>query len=366
MRIIIAGGGTGGHIFPAISIAEEILMRDSENKVLFVGTKRGMESRVIKNHAIEYISSGGVVGKGFIGSLKGIAFAIKGFFDSLRIIREFKPDLILGVGGYASGPMVFASWLFMIPTAVCEQNSIPGITNRILGKFVKRVFASFEESIVFFPRKKTILVGNPVRRYILMEKDSSRRQNVFTILVFGGSQGSHRLNISVPRAFGILGRKDISLIHQTGYDDLNDVRKAYEWYGIRAEVFSFIEDIGSVYRHSDLVIGRAGAGTIAEITALGMPSILVPYPFSAYNHQFENAKSLERAGAAVVIEDKDAVPERFAEVLSDLLRREKLKEMGERARRLGRPDAAKRIVDEIYKLVGIQDVGCKAQAKTLS
>jgi len=300
MRIIIAGGGTGGHIFPAISIAEEILMRDSENKVLFVGTKRGMEARVIKCHAIEFISSEGVVGKGFIEGLKGVASAIKGFFDSLRIINEFKPDLILGVGGYASGPMVFAACVFMIPTAICEQNSIPGVTNRILGKFVKRVFASFEESIKFFPRNKTMVIGNPVRRYILMEKDSRLRQNGFTVLVFGGSQGSHRLNLSVPKAFGILGREDVSLVHQTGDNDLDDVRKAYEWYGVRAEVFTFIEDIGSAYKHSDLVIGRAGAGTIAELTAVGLPSILVPYPFSAYNHQFENAKSLERAGAAVL------------------------------------------------------------------
>jgi UDP-N-acetylglucosamine--N-acetylmuramyl-(pentapeptide) pyrophosphoryl-undecaprenol N-acetylglucosamine transferase len=184
-----------------------------------------------------------------------------------------------------------------------------------------------------------------------MENNSSRRQNGFTILVFGGSQGSHRLNLSVPKAFGILGRKDISLIHQTGDSDLDDVRKAYEWYGIRAEVFPFIEDIGGAYKHSDLVIGRAGAGTIAEVTAVGVPSILVPYPFSAYNHQFENAKSLERAGAAVVIEDKDAAPERLAEILSGLLRREKLKEMGERAKSLGKPDAAKMIVDEIYRLI---------------
>ncbi len=351
MRIIIAGGGTGGHIFPAISIAEEILMRDSGNRVLFVGTKRGIEARVIKDHPIEFISSEGVVGRGFIGCLKGIASAMKGFFDSLRIISRFKPNLIIGVGGYASGPMVFAAGVFMIPTVICEQNSIPGVTNRILGNFVTRVFASFEESIKFFPRKKTMVVGNPVRKYILMEKNSSQRRNGFTILVFGGSQGSHKLNLSIPKAFEILGRKDVSLVHQTGDNDLEDVRKAYEWYGIRAEVFPFIEDIGSAYKHADLLIGRAGAGTIAEVTTLGVPSILVPYPYSAYNHQFENAKLLERAGAAVVIEDEDAVPERIAEILSDLLRGEKLKQMSEKAKSLGKPDAAKRIVDEIYKLI---------------
>ncbi len=355
MRMIIAGGGTAGHIFPAISIAEEVLVRNTENKVLFVGTKRGMEANLISKsgYALEFINSRGVVGKGPIGSLMGVAYAVKGFFDSLKIINRFNPDLVLGVGGYVSGPLVCAALIFLIPTAVCEQNSIPGITNRVLGRFVKRGFASFEESTRFFPKRKTMVVGNPVRSNIIMEKDSNRLQNGFTVLVFGGSQGAHSFNLSVPKAFGILRRSDVSLIHQTGDKDLDDVRKTYEWYGVRAEVLPFIEDIGRAYKNSDLVIARAGAGTISEVTVLGVPSILVPYPFSAYNHQIENARVLERAGAAIVVEDKDVVPEKLAEILNDLLRREKLKEMGDRAKSLGKPDAAKRIVDEIYKLTGV-------------
>ncbi|HEY7535437.1 MAG TPA: undecaprenyldiphospho-muramoylpentapeptide beta-N-acetylglucosaminyltransferase [Thermodesulfobacteriota bacterium] len=355
MKVIIAGGGTGGHIFPAISIAEEILKRNSGNKVLFVGTVKGLEAKLLskKDYTLEFISSGGIKGKGFIESLKNIASALKGFFDSLKIIKRHKPDLVLGVGGYVSGPIVFAAALLSIPTAICEQNSVPGITNRILSRFVKRVFVSFEESGRFFSQKQTIVVGNPIRSNILINNEYSQEQNGFTILVFGGSQGSHKLNLLVPKAFGTLRRNDVFLIHQTGEEDLENVRKAYEWYGVRAEVFPFIEDIATVYMSANLVIARAGAGTIAEITALGKPAMLVPYPFSAYNHQLKNAKVLEKAGAAVVIEEKDAVPERLTDVLKDLLNKDKLKEMGKRAKFLGKPDAAQRIVDEIQRLIGV-------------
>ncbi|HEX3036872.1 MAG TPA: undecaprenyldiphospho-muramoylpentapeptide beta-N-acetylglucosaminyltransferase [Thermodesulfobacteriota bacterium] len=354
MRIIIAGGGTGGHIFPAISVAEEIIGRNPENKVLFVGTRKGMEGKVLSktNYPLEYINSGGIAGKNIIQSLRGVALALSGFWGSLEIIRKFNPDAVIGVGGYASGPVILAAWMLRIPTAVCEQNVVPGITNKILGNFVKRVFASFNESVKFFPKDKTMAVGNPIRSSILADGGSNSTRNGFTILVFGGSQGAHKLNLTVPKAFGILGRQDVFLIHQTGDKDLDQVRKTYEWYGIQAEVLPFIENIGNAYKNADLVIGRAGAGTIAEITAIGKPSILVPYPFSAYNHQMENAKVLEKSGAAVVIEDKNMIPESLAETLSRLLRKDTLQEMGERAKSLGKPDAAKRIVDEIYKLCG--------------
>lgn len=353
MKVIIAGGGTGGHLFPAISIAEEILGRNPENSVLFIGTKEGLEKKTLtqKGYTLEFISSRGIVGKGIIRGLKGFASAFKGFFDSFNIIKKFGPDVVVGVGGYVSGPVVCAAVLLLIPTAICEQNSIPGITNRLLGRFVRRVFASFEESIRFFPRKKTMVVGNPIRTQILQESESGQRESGgITVLVFGGSQGARTLNVSVPKAFGILGRHDISIIHQTGEKDIEVVKKTYEWYGIRAEVLPFIDDMADAYRQADLVIGRSGAGTVAEITALGKPSILVPYPFSAYNHQLENAMVVEKARAAVVIEDKDAAPERLAKILSGLLKCDKLKEMGNRAKSLGRPDAAKEIVDELYKL----------------
>ncbi|GIW46638.1 MAG: UDP-N-acetylglucosamine--N-acetylmuramyl-(pentapeptide) pyrophosphoryl-undecaprenol N-acetylglucosamine transferase [Deltaproteobacteria bacterium] len=360
MRIVIAGGGSGGHVFPAISIGEEILRRDPGNRVLFVGTKRGIESKVFKNgsYPIEFISSSGVVGKGFKESIRGVVLAFRGFFESLGLLRRFKPDLVVGVGGYVSGPVVAAAFLLRIPTAICEQNAIPGITNRILSVLAKRIFVSFERNLAFFPNRKTVVTGNPIRSSLLtIQKDYASPKDVFVILVFGGSQGAKTLNQSVPKAVGLLGRRNVYLIHQTGERGVEDVRKTYEWFGIRAEVVSFIEDMNDAYRRADLVIGRAGAGTIAEITAIGIASILIPYPFSVHNHQLENARTLEKEGAAVVIEDKDAVPEKIAEVLDKILHWDKLREMGLKAKRLGRPDAAGLIVNEIYTILGVyQDV----------
>jgi UDP-N-acetylglucosamine--N-acetylmuramyl-(pentapeptide) pyrophosphoryl-undecaprenol N-acetylglucosamine transferase len=364
MRVIIAGGGTGGHIFPAISIAEEILRRNPENSVLFIGTREGLEKRTVfqLGYKLEFISSRGIVGKGIIRGIRGIASAFKGLIDSFRIMSKFGPDVVLGVGGYVSGPVVCAAVLLLVPTAICEQNSIPGITNRFLGRLVRRVFASFEESVRFFPRKVTVVVGNPVRTQILQKgKWSQKKREGITILVFGGSQGARTLNLTVPRALGILARQDISIIHQTGEKDVEDVKKSYEWYGIRASVLPFIEDMASAYSQADLVIGRAGAGTLAEITAIGIPSILVPYPFAAYNHQLENARIVQRTGAAVIVEDKDVTPEKFAEILGGLLKNDILEEMAKQAKSLGRPDAAREIVDEIYELAGSKYIATKTQ-----
>jgi len=276
MRIIIAGGGTGGHIYPAISIADEIRRRNPDNEILFVCTKNGFGSEKILNegYKLEYISSSGIVGKGLMGSILGTTSAIKGVFDSHRIINKFEPNVVIGVGGYVSGPVVIATALHFIPAVICEQNSIPGLTNRILSIFAKRVFATFDESKKYFPKVKTRVLGNPIRNQILSVKKAGKTKDGLVVLIFGGSQGAHKLNISVPKAFGVLGRQDINIIHQTGNHDIQDVKKTYEWYGIGAEVFPFIEDIASVYNDADLVIGRAGAGTIAEITALGKPLTL--------------------------------------------------------------------------------------------
>jgi len=355
MRIIIAGGGTGGHIYPAISIADEILRRSPDNEILFICTRNGFGSEEIlkEGYKIEYISSSGIVGKGLMDSIVGTTSAIRGFFNSLRIISKFKPNVVIGVGGYVSGPVVLATSLHFIPAVICEQNSIPGLTNRMLSIFAKRVFATFDESTKYFPKVKTRVLGNPIRDQIRTVKTTRKTKDRAIALIFGGSQGAHKLNISVPKAFGMLGRKDIDIIHQTGNRDIENVKKTYEWYGISAEVIPYIEDMASVYKDADLVIGRAGAGTIAEITALGKPSILIPYPFSTYNHQLENARVLERAGAALVIEDKDAFPERIVEALNSMLTEDKLNDMRIQAKRLGRPHAAKNIVDEIYNFTGI-------------
>jgi UDP-N-acetylglucosamine--N-acetylmuramyl-(pentapeptide) pyrophosphoryl-undecaprenol N-acetylglucosamine transferase len=355
MRVIIAGGGTGGHIFPAISIAREIRRRDSANEILFVGTKSGFEvDRIQKEgYNLRFINSGGIVSMGFVRSLKGVLSAIKGIFDSLRIIMDFKPNMVIGVGGYVSGPIVLAAFMLFTPSVICEQNAVPGLTNRILARFVKRVFAAFQMSASYFPNDKTMVVGNPVRPEFLTVNRSYKNHSGIKILVLGGSQGAYKLNVSVPKAVGMLRRDDLAVVHQTGNRDIEDVKKAYEWYGIKADVLPFIEDIADAYTDADLVIGRSGAGTISEVTVLGKPSILIPYPFAANNHQFENAKVLERAGAAVIIEDRLAFPEKIAETISDLLNNNKLDEMTVQSKNLARPNATKDIVDEINRIVEV-------------
>jgi len=351
MRIIIAGGGTGGHVFPAISIAEEISCRNHKDEILFVGTERGLENELLlkKNYKIEHISSKGFVGRGLFKTVGAFFYAFKGLFDSISIIRSFKPDVVLGVGGYVSGPLVLAAVLLRIPTAICEQNTVPGVTNRILGRIVNKIFTSFDSSILYFPSKKIVITGNPVRKEIL---NSTKNTESLSALVFGGSQGAHSLNRSVPKAFSRIENKNIFVIHQTGKKDYNYVKDLYSDNGINAQVLTFIDDMADAYGKSDLVIGRAGAGTIAEITLLGKPSILVPFPYAAHNHQLENAKILESAEAAVLIEDKDATPENLALILTKLLDEDKLNMMAANAKKLGKPEAAKDIVDELYKLAG--------------
>lgn len=354
MKVLISGGGTGGHVFPAISVAEQILDRDPENEVLFVGTKKGLENKLVKYRGFEikHISSGGVVGKGIISKLSGALCAGVGVFESASVIRAFKPDFVLGSGGYVSGPVVLSASLMGIPTGVCEQNSVPGVTNRILGRFVKKVFTAFEGSEKYFSKNKIVVTGNPIRKDIL-EHSGAARNHKLTCLVFGGSQGAQRLNRSVPEALLMTGLKDLHVIHQTGASNLEEVRDFYKSNNISAEVLTFIDDMAGAYAGSDFVIGRAGAGTVAEVTALGKPSLLIPFPYATHDHQMGNARSLEKEGAAIVLADEDAEPQAIAKALGILKDTDRLKEMGGKARQLGKPLAASQIVDEIYKLTGV-------------
>ena len=362
MKVLISGGGTGGHVFPAISVAEEILHRDPGNEVLFVGTKKGLENKLVndRGYEIKHISSGGIVGKGLFKRLSGAFSAAAGVIQSASVIRSFKPDFVLGTGGYVSGPVVLSASLFGIPTGICEQNSVAGVTNRILGKFVKKVFTTFEGTENSFSRDKIIVTGNPIRKDIL-DSEVARykggkiqgRAGNLTCLVFGGSQGAATLNRSVPEAIYKTGIKDIHVIHQTGAGSLEEVMEFYKKHNISAEVLTFIDDMAGAYARSDFVIGRSGAGTVAEVTALGKPSLLIPFPYATHNHQYENAKSLESAGAAILIKDEEASPETIASALGILKDEDCLKDMREAAKRLGKPLAAVRIVDEIYRLTGV-------------
>jgi len=356
---MIAGGGTGGHLFPALAVAEVFQERDPENRVLFVGSRRGLEATVLsrEGYAFQAIEAASLKGKSLWGKFRSLAAVPRSLVQSWLLIRSFKPDLVLGVGGYASGPVVLTAWAMGVKTAVQEQNAFPGLSNRILGKGVDRVFISFAGSDRHFPRGKAILTGNPVRKMIRQNKGVERKEphGQFTLLVFGGSQGAHHLNEAMGEALLHLGElKDrLRVIHQTGQKDFNEVQQAYQGEGVKAEVWPFIYDMDRAYAAADLILCRAGATTLFEVMAVGKPAILVPYPYAANDHQTLNAKTLADAGAAWMIPNGDLTGAYLGGILRELSGDPgRLKAMGDRAAALARPDAARTIVNSCYELVG--------------
>lgn len=355
MRVIIAGGGTGGHLFPGIAIAEELSLRDRSNKVLFVGTAMGLEARVLprRNIPLRTIAVGGIKGKSLsrkVGALSGIPRAV---VEALSIIRDFKPHLVIGLGGYVSGPMLAAASLVGTRRVIQEQNVIPGVTNRISARLAHRVFASFEESRRYFAPEKVVVTGNPIRREFTVLGETPERKE-FRLLVFGGSRGAHRINQAMIEALDLLEdlKPHLRVVHQTGTADTLEVAEAYKRRGFVASVEPFIENMVVPYRESRLVICRAGATTISELTACGRASILIPYPFAANNHQEINARCLVKKGAARMILDRNLSGGTLAGAIRCLFDEPAEIEAMERASvRLGKPDAAKRIVDECYRVV---------------
>lgn len=353
MKVVIAGGGTGGHVFPAISIAEEILERDGKNEILFVGTKHGMEKKILpeRGYRVEFINSGGIVGKSFVDKAKAMVSVLSGTVRSLKILRRFRPDAVVGVGGYASVPTVLGAFMSFLPTAVCEQNSVPGLANRILSRFVGKIFITFEESAGHLPEGKTILTGNPIRRELAKrasEKKTSRSDTT-RVFVLGGSQGARILNETVPAALAGISR-DLTVTHQTGEADREMVEKAYAELEIRARVFEFTKDISSIYEETDIVVCRSGAGALSEVTAFGIPSVLIPLASSTHGHQLENARFMEKNDAAVVMEEKDLDSEKLGWVLEKTFEPRTLERMAVNSKKLGRPEAAQKIVDQIEEM----------------
>ena len=353
MRLIVAGGGTGGHLFPGLAVAREFRRRNGDIRILFVGSRWGIESRVIPEteFPIELLPIRGLKGRGLKGMLEALYGIPVSLWRSRAIIRSFDPQCIIGLGGYASGPLLLAGVARRIRCAVLEQNLRPGFTNRILGRLVDRIFTSFRESVAYFPAAKVVLTGTPVRWRTLPEVDREER---FHLLVFGGSAGAHRINEAVLGALALLGAATagIRVTHQTGRADEESVRKGYEELPCEAEVLPFIDRMDAAYATADLVICRAGASTLSELTVFGKPAVLIPYPYAAHDHQRLNALALEEAGAADVIVEQELTSPGLAEtiraLLGDAARREA---MGRAAALLGRGDAAERIVDECHALV---------------
>jgi UDP-N-acetylglucosamine--N-acetylmuramyl-(pentapeptide) pyrophosphoryl-undecaprenol N-acetylglucosamine transferase len=357
MRLLVAGGGTGGHVFPGIALAEEVVTRHPANDAVFVGTAGGLEATVAPKAGfpIELIEVRGLKGKGLAAMLRNLLLLPRALLQSIAILRRWRPDIVVGVGGYASGPVVLAAWLLRIPTAVQEQNAVAGLTNRLLGRLVKAAFTAFPEAARHFRPHTVYQLGNPIRRTLMenfMRPEVHREEP--RLLVFGGSQGAHALNMRVVEALPHLAdlRDKLSITHQTGARDREQVEKGYRACGFEPDVREFITDMSSAYASADLVVCRAGATTLAELTVCRKPSILVPFPFAADNHQVQNAKSLVDAGAAEMIEERDLTGEVLAReiraVLSDPVRRER---MARAAGRLGSPAAAREIADVCTELV---------------
>jgi UDP-N-acetylglucosamine--N-acetylmuramyl-(pentapeptide) pyrophosphoryl-undecaprenol N-acetylglucosamine transferase len=357
MRMLVAGGGTGGHVFPGVALAEEVVTRHPANDVIFVGTARGLEARVVPQAGfpIELIEVKGLKGKGLVGLLLNLLLLPRAFLQSFRILQRWRPDVVIGVGGYASGPVVLAAWFMRIPTAIQEQNAIAGFTNRVLGRFVEAAFTAFPEAVRSFPRRKVYQLGNPIRRQLMENYMRPEVEHpVPHLLFFGGSQGAHALNMRVIETLPHLAdlRDRVRITHQTGARDREQVEKGYRACGFEPDVREFISDMSSAYAAADLVVCRAGATTLAELTVCKKPAILVPFPAAADNHQYVNAKSLVDAGAAVMIEERDLTGELLAaEIRAILASAERRERMARAAGRLGSPQAAKEITDVCTDLV---------------
>ncbi|CEK31374.1 UDP-N-acetylglucosamine-N-acetylmuramyl-(pentapeptide) pyrophosphoryl-undecaprenol N-acetylglucosamine transferase [[Clostridium] sordellii] len=361
MKILLSGGGTGGHVYPAIAIANKIKEENPEAEIIFVGTEKGIESEIVPKYGYELktVTVQGFKRKIDFENVKRVFKLFKGLEQSRKIVKKFKPDVVIGTGGYVSGPVLFNSSMSKVPTIVHEQNSFPGVTNKILAKMVTKVLTSFEDSHERFPeetRSKLVLTGNPVRKEILISKKSVSRRKLGIqedkkmVLCYGGSGGSRKINDSMNLVIRNLVNDDIAFIYATGknfYDefisDINDLDlKPYQ------KVVPYLEDMATALAACDIVIGSAGAISLAEITALGKPSIIIPKAYTAENHQEYNAKSVESKGAGIAILEKNLTPETLNETVYKLLGdRDLLLDMSKASKEIGKPEA----IDIIYKEV---------------
>jgi UDP-N-acetylglucosamine--N-acetylmuramyl-(pentapeptide) pyrophosphoryl-undecaprenol N-acetylglucosamine transferase len=358
LRVVIAGGGTGGHLYPGIAVAREFQARHTGTAVSFAGTAKGIESRVIprEGFALDLIRSGGLKGKSIAALARGLAMVPLSLLDAWRIVSTRRPDLVIGVGGYSSGPVVFVAALRGVPTMLLEQNAVPGLTNRLVGPLVKAAAVTFEPARSFFG-EKAFVSGNPVRAEFF-DAAAAREASDFDhsgtrVLVFGGSQGAHAINVAMVEATPQLAAdSSLRLTHQTGERDVEMVRGAYGQAGFSASVEPFLFDMGRQLGQADLVVCRAGATTLAEIAAAGKAAILIPLPTATDDHQRKNAEAMASTGAAEVLLQNDlsglVLAQRILALAHDQNRR---RTIAAAARTFARPDAAAVIVERAMELV---------------
>jgi UDP-N-acetylglucosamine--N-acetylmuramyl-(pentapeptide) pyrophosphoryl-undecaprenol N-acetylglucosamine transferase len=362
-NLIIAGGKTGGHLFPGIAVAQALKAINPEAKVLFIGTDAPFEVATLKRYEFSHkaIMAKPIKGGSLFGKLISIGCTLGSLIQSLVLLVRFKPDFVLGVGGFSSFAVVLAAWILRIPRAIQEQNCIPGITNRLLSRFSNTIFTGFEATRGMEQNPKTRYVGNPIRRANPVQtrepnnqsnNDSSRATDIrpenFTILVTGGSQGAARINHAVMAALNLMDLAQVHIIHQTGLAEKSQIQKAYAKLKVSSTVQAFFHNMPDLQDRANLVVTRAGAGTISELTFKGIPAILVPFPHAADDHQTCNAKILADKGAAILIADRDLTGPLLKETLQDLMKnKDRLKQMGIAAKKLAMPDADKIIASAI-------------------
>jgi UDP-N-acetylglucosamine--N-acetylmuramyl-(pentapeptide) pyrophosphoryl-undecaprenol N-acetylglucosamine transferase len=353
MKVIIAAGGTGGHIFPGIAVAEAFLRSDATNDLLFVGTPSGMEKRIVPAHGFRLteIEARPFLGTSIMRKVGAIAGLLRGVLTSIRIIRREKPRVIIGMGGFTCVPVIIAGWLLQVPCFLHEQNVYPGMANRWLSRIVQTTFISFDASRSYFDGTTVIHTGNPVRRQV--RDQVARSDGRFAIFVFGGSRGARSINEAVMEMLPRLGTDGETVIyHQTGPEDYERVRAEYARYDVPGEVFPFTDRMQQYYSSADVVVSRAGASTIFELAYFRKAAVLVPYPYAAGGHQWKNARYVERLGGAYLIANEDLNGERLHTVIEGLKANPQLRdEMGAATGSIYRDDAEDRIVQEIVTRV---------------
>lgn len=356
-RVLMAAGGTGGHVLPALAVAQELRERTRENPeaetpvIEFLGTGRGLESRLVPaaGFRLRTVTAVGLKGIGGLKRLGNLLVLPRSAVESAWVLREFLPDVVVGIGGYLAGPVMLEAALKDIPTLLIEPNAVPGFTNRVLAPVVRLAAVGFEGAAVYYGEKARV-TGHAVRKAFF---SIPPREHVppFTVLILGGSQGSKALNECLVQSLPLLHSDTVNFIHQTGERDYNAVREAYRDRSIQAEVHAFIDDVPQEYARADLVVSRAGAATVAELAAAGKAALLIPFPHATDQHQLQNARTLECAGAAQVIQERDLTPHRLASEILELLGApQHLQAMEQSARRLAKPEATQRIADLIEEL----------------
>jgi len=356
MRLLLAGGGTGGHLFPAVALAQRLLRQDETAAVHFVGTERGLEQRLLPKLGFDLstLDMVGVVGRGWKGRLEVGPKLAKSLVQAKKILAGFKPDVVIGVGGYASVPVLTMAKMTGLPYLIHEQNAIPGLSNRLLGKGAQRVCLSFANSGSGFAADKIVVTGNPLREGL--DDIPAELPDPGKLLIFGGSRGASAINQTVCEMLPQLKELEVSphILHQTGESDVESVRQSYRTAGFAEEqVVPFIDDMAAAYTDASLVVCRAGATTLAELTVCGRPAILIPFPHATGDHQTANARALKRVGAAVLLPQPELTAERLAKLVKNLLAdRQTLRHMAAQGRRLGQPGAAVRILNECRRVLG--------------